>query len=87
MGKKAKKVGRITHFFDRIQVAVVEVTAGKLKTGDLIKISNKSGEEFVEQTVGSMQVNHKPVEIAKKGDEVGMKMDGMVKEGWEVSLM
>lgn len=78
------KVGTITHFFDRIGVAVVDVLA-TLKVGDKIKIKSPNGE--FEQTVESMQVEHANVEEAAKGDQVGMKVAQDVREGDEVFLV
>jgi putative protease len=73
------KVGKITHYFNKISVAVLDVTDGTVKVGDMIRIG-----EFgvgVEQKVESMQVEHKQVEVAKKGDEVGLKVEKEVKQG------
>jgi len=81
MGKKP--IGKVTHFFDKIGVAVVELT-GSLKAGDTIEIA-KDEENAFQQVVTSMQVDHKPVEKAKKGDAIGMKVDNPVKEGAIVS--
>jgi len=72
-----KEIGKITHFFPNIDVAVVELK-GALKVGD--KISIEGHESVVEQTVDSMQVEHKDIEKAKKGDAVGMKTVKPVKE-------
>jgi len=74
-------VGKITHYFDKIGVAVVEVLS-PLKVGDQIKISGHDN-EFT-QEVTSMQVEHQQVEEAQKGQAVGMKVDQPVKEGDEV---
>ncbi len=81
MGKKP--IGKVTHFFDKIGVAVVELT-GSLKAGETIEIA-KDEESTFQQVVTSMQVDHKPVEKAKKGDAIGMKVDNPVKEGAVVS--
>ena len=75
------KVGKITHYYDRIGVAVVEVLA-PIKVGDRIKISGHD-QEF-EQEVTSMQVEHENIQKAKKGDSVGLKVDQPVKKGDEV---
>jgi len=76
-----KKVGKITHYYDKISVAVLDLEAG-LKIGDKIKII-KDSEEF-EQEVKSIQVDHKEVKSAKKGDSVGMKVAQPVKRKAEV---
>jgi len=78
-----KPVGKVTHFYPKISVAVIELT-GSLKVGDKIEIG-KNEEDAFQQTVGSMQMEHKPVETAKKGDAIGMKVDNPVKEGATVS--
>ena len=74
---KKKEIGKIIHFYPKISVAVIELTAG-LKKGD--KISIEGHENVVEQTVDSMQIEHKDIEKAKKGDAIGMKTAEQVKE-------
>ena len=68
-----KPIGKVTHYFDKIGVAVI-MLSGSLKAGDRIEIG-KSEEDAFQQEVASMQVKHKPVEKAKKGDAIGMKVD------------
>lgn len=75
------KVGKVTHYFDKIGVAVVELT-GALSAGDTIKISGHD-KEFT-MTVASMQIEHEQIKDAKKGDTVGMKVDQAAEEGDEV---
>ena len=75
------KVGVIVHYYDKIGVAVVKVLT-PIKVGDRLKISGHD-KEF-EQEIASMQVEHKNIEQAKKGDDVGMKVDQPVKDGDEV---
>jgi len=73
------KIGKITHFFDNILVAVLELTDGSVKIGDTIFIGQE--ETGFDQKVSSMQVDHQSVDEAKKGDEVGLKVDQAVKKG------
>lgn len=79
---KDQKVGRVTHFYDKIGVAVLELTA-PLRVGDRIKFV-RGGEDLFEQEVKSMQLEHKAVEEVKAGDEVGLKVDQGVKDAAEV---
>jgi len=81
---KAKKIGKVTHYFDQIGVAVLKLSA-KLAVGDTVKFSGH-GNEFT-QTISSMQVDHKPVEAAKLRDDVAVKVDQPVKEGDEVEVV
>ena len=75
------KVGTVTHFYNKIGVAVINVLS-PIKVGDRIKISGHD-KEF-EQEITSMQVEHQNIQAAKKGDDVGIKMDQPVKDGDEV---
>ena len=71
-------MGEITHYYDKIGVAVVKLAGGDLKVGDKVKLTDSQGEEF-EQEIKSMQIEHAKIEIAKKGDEFGLKVDTAVK--------
>ena len=62
-------------------MAVIKVLA-PIKAGDRIKISGHD-KEF-EQEITSLQVEHQNIQTAKKGDDVGMKVDQPVKDGDEV---
>lgn len=75
------KVGKISHYYDKIGVAVVELV-DTLAVGETIKIVGH-GREFT-QEVSSMQVEHEQLKEAKKGQIVGMKVDQETKEGDEV---
>ena len=78
-----KPIGKISHYYDKIGVGIIELN-GSLKAGDMIKVKGKDTD--FEQPVDSMQIEHKPVEKAKKGDVIGIKMNQKVKEGDEVYL-
>ncbi len=80
-----KLIGKITHYFTNIGVAVVEITNGKLNTGNKIHIKGATSD--FEQNINSMQVEHENVETAKKGDAIGVKVDQQVREGDEVYLI
>lgn len=69
-----EKIGIITHYYDKIGVAVVKLNKGSVKTGDDLKLTAKNGEEFT-QIVEQMQIEHASIEIAKTGDEFGLKVD------------
>ncbi|MEM4230651.1 MAG: translation elongation factor-like protein [Candidatus Pacearchaeota archaeon] len=79
-----KEVGKIKHYFDKISVAVVELS-GNLKVGDKIKI--KGNQTDFEQIVESMQIDKNPVKDAKKGQAIGMKVSNPVRENDKVYLV
>lgn len=65
-------VGRVTHYFPKIQVAVVEVTDGDLRIGDKIRVLGNTT-NFT-QEVASMQIEHVPVESVEPGDLIGLEV-------------
>lgn len=71
------EVGKITHFFPKINVAVIELRA-PLKVGDSIAVKGPSTD--FEQTVDSMQIEHKNVEVAGAGQSIGLKVKERVRE-------
>jgi translation elongation factor EF-1alpha len=76
------KVGTVKHFYDKLGVAIVEVS-NTISVGDTIKFV-RGGEELFEQKVESIQVEHEKKDSADKGDVVGLKTERQVKEGAEV---
>ena len=81
MAEEGKLIGKISHYFGNIGVAVIELT-DTIKAGEKIRIVG--GETDFEQTVDSMEVDHKKVDKAKKGDGVGLKVGQKVREGYRV---
>jgi len=79
-----KLIGKVTHYYDKIGVAIIELT-GKLKVGDKVKF--KRGDQEVEQEVTSMQIEREPIETAKAKDVIGLKVDEEIKEGAQVYLV
>jgi len=77
----AKLIGKISHYFGNIGVAVIELS-DKLKAGDTIRVVG--GETDFNQTVESMEIEHQKIKEAKKGDSVGLKIDQKVREGYKV---
>lgn len=77
-GKKNQPLGKVVHYFDKIQVAVVQLD-GALKSGDRIRVT-RGDQEFFE-TVGSMQVDHQEIQSARRGDEVAIRVNQPTKDG------
>ncbi len=79
---KGKLIGKISHYFSNIGVGVIDLSA-PLSQGDEIRIIGGENTDF-NQKVDSMQVDHKQVKKAKKGDSVGLKTSEKVREGYNV---
>jgi translation elongation factor EF-1alpha len=71
------EVGRVTHFFTKIGVAVVELTV-PLAVGDCIVIKGPTTD--LEQVVESMQIEHENIERAEAGQSIGLKVKQRVRE-------
>jgi hypothetical protein len=80
--KKEKLIGKITHYFSNIEVAVIKLSA-PLKKGENIRITGGQETDF-EQKVDSMQIDHKEIKTAKKGSSIGLEVKEKVHEGYKV---
>lgn len=80
--KKEKLAGNIIHYFSNINVAVVK-TSAPLSDGDDIRIIGGEDTDF-RQKIKSMESDHKKVKKAKKGAEIGIKVNKKVREGYKV---
>ena len=79
-----KKLGVVTHYFGKIQVAVLDLTRN-VKLGDMVRFDGYLTE--FEQRIDSMQVDKQPIDEAKKGTEIALKVVERVRPGdemWEV---
>ncbi len=77
-----EEIGRVTHYFPKISVAVIEVTAGSLKVGETIHIKGHTS-DFT-QAVESLQQEHLSIPEVKKGVSAGLKVKEHVREGDKV---
>ena len=71
-------LGRVVHYYDRIGVGIVELK-GTLRQGDTVGV--KDGEQAFTQVADSMQIDHKAVTEAKKGQTIGLKVKEPVEKG------
>lgn len=76
-----EQIGKITHYFTGISVAVVKLS-GDLEVGDKIHIQGATT-DFT-QEVKSMQIEHDEVKKAGEGQSVGLKVKDRVREGDDV---
>lgn len=77
VGDEVVEVGTVKHFFSKISVAVVELTA-PLAVGDHILVKGPTTD--FEQVVESMQIEHASIERAEGGQSVGLKVAQQVKD-------
>ncbi len=75
--EELREVGRVSHFFGKINVAIIEVK-DIISVGDQILIKGPTTD--IEQTVDSMEIEHTKVKQAEAGQSIGMKVNARVRE-------
>lgn len=73
-----KPIGKVTHFFRKIKVAVVKFSKS-VNIGAKIKF--KGYKTNFEQKISSIQIDHKSVKKAPAKKIIGMKVDKRVRKG------
>ncbi|MBD3354791.1 U32 family peptidase [Candidatus Woesearchaeota archaeon] len=84
--KKKEYVGKIIHFYSKINVAEVKIESRRLEIGDKIMIQGeKTGVH--EQKIRSMEINHKKVKKAEKGKTTAVKLDKKARKNDKVYVI
>ncbi len=81
--KVGKPIGVVTHYFGHLSVAIVKFSRA-VKVGE--KVQFLGATTSFDETIRSMQYNHKEIMEAAKGQEVGIKVGDKVREGDEVYI-
>ncbi|MFH1145257.1 MAG: hypothetical protein V1774_12010 [Candidatus Eisenbacteria bacterium] len=76
------KIGTVTHYFGKIQVAAIELTHGALAVGETIRIKGHTS-DFT-QTVHSMQIDRVEIPKAEQGQAIGIRLNEHARVGDEV---
>lgn len=82
--KAPKPVGTVTHFYTEISVAIVKFNK-KIPVG--ARLAFRGATTDFEDNVKSMQYDHKPIVVAPKGKQVGVRVKKRVREGDAVYLV
>ncbi len=77
-----KKIGVITHYYGHLGVGIIKLEEESLKLGDTLHFKGHTSD--FQQTIDSMQIEHKDVQETKVGDQVGVKLNEHVREHDEV---
>lgn len=81
---KVKPIGTVTHYYGGIGVAIVKFSK-PVPRGTKVNFSGATTN--FSQALDSMQFDHREIESAPKGKEVGVKVGEKVREGDEVYLV
>ncbi len=78
MGEELQPIGEVTHYFDRIGVAVIHLW-DRLAIDDWVQIYG--GVTNIVQQVESMQIDHEPIDEAFADQEVALQVIDRVQKG------
>ena len=80
-----KNVGLVIQYFAKPEVAAITLTDGEIKLGDTLRF--KGNTTNFEQKIESMQIDKVPVQGAKSGQSVGIKVKERVRSNDKVFLL
>jgi len=82
--EKKHFIGKIYNYLPKLGVALIKVSS-KFKLGDkIVFIGPTTG--IIKSTIRRLEINNKPVKLAKKGDDVGIKLPNS-RKGDEVYII
>jgi len=81
MPENNQPIGEVTHYYNKIGVAIVKFFK-TVPVGTRVRFHGATTD--FEQTISSIQFDHKEISEAKKNQEVGIKVDSKVREGDKV---
>ena len=79
-----KEIGTISSYFEKVGVAAIKLS-DTLKVGDKIHLLGHTTDFEVD--VGSIQIEREPLEEAKAGDHIGIKVPEKVRPNDKVFLV
>jgi len=84
--KKKVYVGKVLHYYNKLNVGTIKIETGKLEIGDEVCIiGNTTGIEKLK--IIGIQKQGKEVSFGKKGDEVAIKVPEIVRKNDEVYVI
>jgi len=78
-------VGKIVHYYPKINVATIKLVS-ELKLNDKICVIGKTT-GIVNSKINSMEIKGKHIEKAQKGDEVGIKINSLIRKNDDVYII
>jgi translation elongation factor EF-Tu-like GTPase len=73
-----ERIGMVTHYYNHLSVAIIQLETGMLRTGDMIHIKGHTSD--FRQMVGSLEVNHMHVDQVQAGESVGLRVNEHARE-------
>jgi hypothetical protein len=76
--KKVKPIGKVTHYYAHIKVAIVKFNT-KTKIGTELYFRGSTTD--FKEVAKSMQFDHEPIKVAPPKKQIGIKLKKRVREG------
>lgn len=73
-----ERIGRVTHYYSHLSVAIIDLDSGVLRVGDVVHIKGHTSD--FRQRVESMEINHAHVNEARPGDSFGLRVSQHARE-------
>jgi len=80
-----KSIGMVIQYFAKPEVAAITINEGEIKIGDTVRFTGATTN--FEQKIESMQIDRVPVQSAKAGQSVGIKVNERVRPHDKVLLL
>ncbi len=74
----SERIGVVTHYYNHLSVAIVQLETGNLRVGELVRIKGHTS-DFT-QPVESMEVEHVPVNEVRAGQVFGLRVKEHARE-------
>ncbi len=79
--KEPKPIGEVTHYYGGLGVAIVKFNK-TVKVGERVHFKGMTTD--FEETIQSIQRDHREIESAKRNQEIGIKVNSKVRDGDKV---
>ncbi len=73
-----ERVGIVTHYYNHLSVAIIQIETGVLRIGDVVHIKGHTSD--FRQPVESMEVDHVHVAEARPGQSFGLRVKDHARE-------
>ncbi len=73
-----ERIGRVTHYYNHLSVAIIELDAGSLRVGDVVHIKGHTSD--FQQRVESIEIDHVHVNEAGPGKSFGLRVKEHARE-------
>jgi len=83
--EKKEFIGKTYKYWPKVRASSLKISSGKLKVEDEVYLIRNNGIERIK--VKSMHLDKKNIEVAKKGDDIGIDFGIKVRSGTEIYLI